>query len=66
MEYKVFLYVLLFCYIYPIYVKFSPIPIDRIIQILGLGFIFMDIPYRKLVFRIKNLTSFYFPPHKVG
>ncbi|GEM_PF-3420980 len=60
MKYKIFLYILLFCYIYPIYMKFFPIPTDRIIQVLGLGFIFVDIPYRKLVFKIKNLSSFYF------
>lgn len=60
MKYKIFLFIILFCYIYPIYIKLFPIPTDRIIQILGLGFILLDVPYRKLVFKIKNLKVFYF------
>ncbi|MFV0186646.1 oligosaccharide repeat unit polymerase [Empedobacter falsenii] len=59
MIYKVFLYIILFCYIYPIYLKFFPIPTDRIIQIFGFGLILFDLPYRKLVFKIKNLYIFY-------
>jgi len=59
MKYKVFLYIILFCYIYPIYLKFFPIPTDRIIQICGLGLILFDLPYRRLVFKIKNLYIFY-------
>lgn len=58
MKYKIWLFIILFCYIYPIYIKFFPIPTDRIIQMAGLLFLIFDTNYRKIFFRIKGLYIF--------
>ncbi|WP_334124750.1 O-antigen polymerase [Empedobacter brevis] len=60
MKYKIFLLIVLFCYIYPIYLKFFPIPTDRIIQIVGFLFLLINSIFRKKVLTNKHLLYTYF------
>lgn len=52
---KVIFFLILFFYVYPIFFGFSPIPNDRILQIIGL-IVFIATPsFRKVVFRDRKL-----------
>lgn len=57
---KLFLFLAIFTYIYPVYFKFFPIPTDRILQLLGLGVCVLNMSFLKHILSIKDIFKFFF------
>lgn len=56
---RILVLVVLFSYIYPVFPKFSPIPVDRILQLLGIITLFLNPQDIRHLLRSKTFYLFY-------
>lgn len=57
---KVFLFLFLFCYIYPVFIRFSPLPNDRILQLFGVMLLVYTPNFRNQIFKNVNIYKVVF------
>lgn len=55
---KILIFIVLFCYIYPVFLKFFPIPTDRLIQLLGLAVFILDSSFWKKILYDRSVVNF--------
>lgn len=54
---NVVIFVCAFCYIFPVFIKYLPIPLDRVLQVVGFLLLFLLSRYRQYRFIDKKLLS---------